>query len=158
ANGGRAIRLPARSIFTVVGVSLRLDALSRNSNGDDSAVAVGFAKYVGVLAPGISQERYLIEPIRIGSKYALSLSTAQLVGIVMVALLTWMNTRGLKLGKLVQNIFTVTKTAALAALIVLGIIVGLVWHGDIARANFGDFWTVRGSLQDVGQEIGRAHV
>src|SRR5213595_2562201 len=118
-----------------------------------AAVAVGFAKYVGVLAPGISQERYLIEPIRIGSKYALSLSTAQLVGIVMVALLTWMNTRGLKLGKLVQNIFTVAKTGALAALIVLGIIVGLVWHGDIARANFGDFWTVRGSLQDVGQGL-----
>src|SRR5213080_811831 len=118
-----------------------------------AAVAVGFAKYVGVLAPGISQECYLIEPIRIGSKYALSLSTAQLVGVVMVALLTWMNTRGLKLGKLVQNIFTVTKTGALAALIVLGIIVGLVRQGDIARANFGDFWTVRGSLQDVGQGL-----
>src|SRR5216117_2178629 len=62
--------------------------------GTIAAVAVGFARYTGVLAPGISQECYLIEPIRIGSKYALSLSTAQLVGVVLVALLTWMNTRG----------------------------------------------------------------
>jgi APA family basic amino acid/polyamine antiporter len=57
------------------------------------------------------------------------------------------------LGKLVQNIFTVAKTGALAALIVLGVIVGLAAHGDIASANFGDFWTVRGTLQDVGGHL-----
>jgi APA family basic amino acid/polyamine antiporter len=118
-----------------------------------AAVAVGFARYIGVLAPVISEKNYLIEPIRIGPGYALSLSTAQLVGVLMVALLTWMNTRGLQLGKLVQNIFTVAKTGALAALIVLGVIVGLLWHGESARANFGDFWAVRGSLQDVGQGL-----
>jgi len=116
-----------------------------------AAVAVAFGRYSGVLIPQISETNYLIEPIRIGSSsYAFSLSTAQLVGIVMIALLTWMNTRGLKLGKLVQNTFTIAKTGSLIALIVLGIIVGLVWHGDIAAANFGDLWTVRGNLQDVG--------
>jgi APA family basic amino acid/polyamine antiporter len=41
----------------------------------------------------------------------------------------------------------------LIALIVLGIIVGLAWHGDIAAANFGDLWTIRGSLQDVGHGL-----
>ena len=67
--------------------------------------------------PAISESNYLIEPIRIGSSsYAFSLSTAQLVGIVMIALLTWMNTRGLKLGKLVQNVFTFAKTGSLIAL------------------------------------------
>ncbi len=119
-----------------------------------AAVAVGFAKFIGVLVPAISVENYLVEPIRVGSSsYAFSLSTAQFVGIVMIALLTWMNTRGLKLGKFVQNTFTFAKTGSLIALIVLGIIVGLAWHGDIAAANFGDLWTIRGNLQPVGEGL-----
>lgn len=121
-----------------------------------AAVAVGFARYIGVLFPGVSETKFIIEPIHIGSTgYALSLSTAQLVGILMIAFLTWMNTRGLKIGKLVQNVFTVAKTGSLIALIVLGIIVGLVWHSGVASANFSDLWTVRGSLQDVstGNEL-----
>jgi len=59
-----------------------------------------------------------------------------------------MNTRGLKLGKLVQNVFTVTKTGALVALILLGLTVG--YNATAAHANFGDFWSMRGNLQDVG--------
>src|SRR4030081_1123531 len=59
-----------------------------------AAVAVGFARYLGVLFPQISERNYFVEPIRVGStSYAFSLSTAQLVGILLVALLTWMNTR-----------------------------------------------------------------
>src|SRR5579859_5309405 len=119
-----------------------------------AAVAVGFARYLGVLLPQISERNYLVEPARVGStSYAFSLSTAQLVGILLVALLTWMNTRGLKLGKLVQNVFTTAKTGSLLALIVLGAVVGLVRHGNIAAANFGNFWNVRGTLQDVGQGL-----
>jgi APA family basic amino acid/polyamine antiporter len=118
--------------------------------GTIAAVAVGFARYLGIVWPGdaISETKYLIAPIHIGSKYAISLSTAQLIGILMIALLTWMNTRGLKLGKLVQNIFTVGKTGALIALILLGVTVG--YQSGVAHANFGDLWTVRGKLQDVG--------
>jgi APA family basic amino acid/polyamine antiporter len=116
-----------------------------------AAVAVGFGRYLGILIPSISETNYLIEPIRVGSSsYAFSLSTAQLVGILMISFLTWLNTRGLKIGKLVQNTFTFAKTGSLIALIVLGVIVGLVWHPDIAAANFGNLWTVRGNLQDVG--------
>jgi APA family basic amino acid/polyamine antiporter len=119
-----------------------------------AAVAVAFARFTGILVPSISESNYLIEPIRIGSSsYAFSLSTAQLVGIVMIVFLTWLNTRGLKLGKLVQNVFTFAKTGSLIALIVLGIIVGFVWHGDVAAANFGDLWTIRGGLQDVGHGL-----
>src|SRR5438876_9221231 len=80
--------------------------------GTIAAVAVGFARYTGVLIPWVSEKNYLIEPIRFGG-YALSLSTAQFVGLAMIALLTYMNTRGLNLGKLVQNIFTTAKTGAL---------------------------------------------
>ena len=117
--------------------------------GTIAAVAVGFGKYLGVLVPRVSESNYIINPIHLGSSYAVSLSTAQLIGVVMIALLTWMNTRGLKLGKLVQNVFTITKTGALIALIVLGVIVGLS-STTAASSNFGNFWTVRGTLQEVG--------
>jgi len=116
--------------------------------GTIAAVAVGFARYLGVLWPRISESSYIIAPIRLGSGYAVSLSSAQMVGVVLIALLTWMNTRGLKLGKLVQNTFTTAKTGALAALIVLAFLLG--WKQGAVTANFGDLWTVRGSLQDVG--------
>ena len=116
--------------------------------GTVAAVAVGFGRYFGVMVPWISENHYLINPIVIGSKYAVSLSTAQLVGVFLIALLTWMNTRGLRLGKFVQNVFTITKTGALIALILLGLVVG--WNATAAVGNFGDLWTVRGKLQDVG--------
>ena len=115
--------------------------------GTIAAVAVGFARYFGVLWPTLSEGNYIISPIHLGTSYAISLSTAQLVGLVMIALLTWMNTRGLKLGKFVQNVFTITKTGALIALIVLGVLVG--WNAVAASGNFGDLWTVRGKLQAV---------
>ncbi|HZS09006.1 MAG TPA: amino acid permease [Blastocatellia bacterium] len=119
--------------------------------GTIAAVAVGFARYLGVLWPKISESNYLIAPIRLGSSYAISLSTAQLVGVLMIALLTWMNTRGLKLGKLVQNVFTFAKTGALVALIVLGVLIG--WKANAVSGNFGNFWNVRGTLQDVGNGL-----
>src|SRR3954471_16013242 len=115
--------------------------------GTIAAVAVGFARYMGVLIPWVSESKYFIEPIRFGG-YAFSLSTAQFVGLAMIALLTFMNTRGLKLGKIIQNIFTTAKTGALIALIVLGIVVGL--RSGAGSANFTDFWTLRGGLQEVG--------
>src|SRR5947209_620254 len=118
--------------------------------GTIAAVAVGFARYTGVLLPWVSESNYLINPIRFGG-YALSFSTAQLVGLAMIALLTFMNTRGLKLGKIVQNIFTTAKTGALIALIVLGIVVGL--KSGAASSNFTHFWSLRGTLQDVGKGL-----
>ncbi|MGA1367064.1 MAG: APC family permease [Blastocatellia bacterium] len=119
--------------------------------GTIAAVAVGFARYLGVLWPRISETNYLVAPIALGGQYAISLSTAQLMGIGMILLLTWMNTRGLRLGKWIQNVFTVAKTGALIALIVLGGTVG--YQAIAAEANFGDLWTVRGSLQEVGQGV-----
>lgn len=115
--------------------------------GTIAAVAVGFARYTGVLIPWFSESYYLINPIRFGG-YAVSLSTAQLLGLVMIALLTFMNTRGLNLGKWVQNIFTTAKTGALIALIVLGIVVGI--KSGAGAENFKDFWSLRGGLQEVG--------
>ena len=66
--------------------------------GTIAAVAVGFARYSGVLVPWIAEDHYLIAPIHLSTGYALSLSTTQLVGIALIALLTWTNTRGLEYG------------------------------------------------------------
>src|ERR1700712_4234467 len=78
--------------------------------GTIAAVAVGFARYFGAMVPWIADDHYLIAPVHLSTGYALSLSTTQAVGCVMIALLTWTNTRGLEYGKIVQNVFTTAKT------------------------------------------------
>ena len=110
--------------------------------GTIAAVAVGFARYLGVLWPRISEGAYIIPPIRISESYALSLSTAQTVAILLIALLTWNNARGIEYGKFVQNIFTCAKIGALAAVIGLGIFVG--WNQAAVRDNFSRMWTAHG--------------
>lgn len=115
--------------------------------GTIAAVAVGFARYFGVLVPWISDDHYLVSPIHVSAGYALSLSTTQLVGALLIALLTWTNTRGLEYGRIIQNVFTTAKGTALGALIVLGIAVG--WSSTAAADNFGHFWTVRGASEIV---------
>jgi APA family basic amino acid/polyamine antiporter len=106
-----------------------------------AAVAVAFARFFGVFVPRIAEDNYLIPPIHLSEGYAISLSTAQLVGVLMIGLLTCTNMFGLKYGKLVQNLFTVAKTGALFALIVLGLTLG--WNASAVADNFGNFWTAR---------------
>jgi len=115
--------------------------------GTIAAVAVGFARYFGALVPWISEDHYLIAPVHLSTGYALSLSTTQLVGILMIALLTWTNTRGLEYGRIVQNVFTTAKTGALLGLIVVGVVLG--WNHDAVADNFGHFWERRGSVDIV---------
>jgi APA family basic amino acid/polyamine antiporter len=112
--------------------------------GTIAAVAVGFARYLGVLFPSISPTIWIIHPISLGSKLAISLSIQQFVGIVMVALITFLNTLGVRLGKLIQNIFTSAKTLSLLGLILIGVFVGKN-HAAMAD-NFANFWTVRGAV------------
>jgi APA family basic amino acid/polyamine antiporter len=107
--------------------------------GTVAAVAVGFARYLGVLWPRISESSYIIPPIAISSTYSISLSTAQLVGILLILLLSWSNARGIQYGKIVQNIFTCTKIGSLLAVIVLGIFIG--WNAVAVKTNFTDMWT-----------------
>lgn len=92
--------------------------------GTIAAVAVAFARFLGVLVPWISAENYIISPIHLSSNYAVSISTQQLIAILMIVLLTALNMQGLALGKWIQNLFTSAKTLALIALILLGIFVG----------------------------------
>jgi APA family basic amino acid/polyamine antiporter len=109
--------------------------------GTIAAVAVGFARFLGVLIPSISPTSWIIAPIQLSEKYAVSLSVQQLVGILLILFLTWLNTRGIHLGKLIQNTFTSAKTLSLIALILLGILVGR--NAEAISANFTDFWTPR---------------
>lgn len=110
--------------------------------GTIAAVLVGFARYLGALAPGINEDRYLISPIHVLPGYALSLSTAQLVALCLIALLTWTNSRGLQYGRMIQNVFTTAKIGALFGLVVVGVLLG--WNASAVQANFSDLWTARG--------------
>ena len=92
--------------------------------GTIAAVGVGFARFLGVLVPSISPDNYIVEPIAVSSGYALSLSTQQLVAVLLIVFLTMINMQGLSLGKWIQNIFTSAKTLSLIALVLLGIIIG----------------------------------
>src|SRR5437588_10664359 len=69
--------------------------------GTIAAVAVAFARFMGVLAPTISEANYIIAPKHLFGSYAISLSTAQLIAVLLILLLTATNTRGLKTGKLI---------------------------------------------------------
>jgi APA family basic amino acid/polyamine antiporter len=109
--------------------------------GTEAAVAIAFARFFGVLVPWISEQHYLIRPIHLSQGYALSLSTTQLVGILSIALLTWINTRGLQLGKIIQNLFTSAKTVGVVGLIAVGLFLG--WNADAVGANFGNLWAPR---------------
>jgi len=125
-----------RSIGFLFGWSLFLII----QTGTIAAVAVAFANFTGVLVPQISSDNYLVAPYVLGG-YAISLSTQQLVAVVMILLLTLTNTRGLKTGKLIQNTFTFTKTAALLGLIVIGLTIG--WKlgmGNGAAAFTSSWW------------------
>src|SRR5438874_11660060 len=110
--------------------------------GTIAAVAIAFANFLGVFVSAISPDNYLFtkQPILLGGGYAISLSTQQLVAIALVALLTWMNTRGLKLGTLVQNTFTFAKTAALAGVVIVGLLLGWSATSAARTSAWWDSW------------------
>jgi APA family basic amino acid/polyamine antiporter len=105
--------------------------------GTIAAVAIAFAKFGGVFVPQIATENYLVHPVHLFGAYAISLSTEQLVAVLLIFLLTWINTRGLEIGRLVQNTFTFAKTAALMGLIVIGLSLG--WKATCA-ARASAWW------------------
>jgi APA family basic amino acid/polyamine antiporter len=107
--------------------------------GTIAAVAVAFANFTGVLVPSISGDNYLIAPHALGG-YAISLSTQQLLAVLMIAVLTFTNTLGLKTGKIIQNTFTFTKTAALFVLIVIGLTLGWKVGMHNGAAAFSSSW------------------
>jgi len=112
--------------------------------GTIAAVAVGFAKYLGVLFPSISATAWIMHPVSLGSRYAISLSVQQLLAILMILCITFLNTLGVRLGKLIQNVFTSAKTLALVGLIILGIFIGR--NAGAISENFSHMWVIRNPL------------
>jgi APA family basic amino acid/polyamine antiporter len=116
--------------------------------GTIAAVAVAFGKFLGVFFPSVSASHWLwhighVPPWRVGpmvlGNMDIGLNTANLAGIVIVILLTAVNVFGVRLGALVQNIFTTAKAAALVGLVILGF--SLDRNADAIHANFGaNFW------------------
>jgi APA family basic amino acid/polyamine antiporter len=88
------------------------------NTGFIAAVAVAFAKYLGVFLPAIGEGTVLFSVGRF------PFTSAQAVGLVVIAALTWINVTGLRTGAMVQNVFTIAKVAAVAVLVVLAIVSG----------------------------------
>jgi APA family basic amino acid/polyamine antiporter len=110
--------------------------------GTIAAVAVAFAKFLGVLVPAVSPDVFLpLGHLRLpGSAEAieLGLSPQRVVAILMIAVLTGTNMLGVTLGAAVQTVFSVVKFGALAALVLLGLT--LFRQPDVAAANFSNLW------------------
>ncbi len=116
--------------------------------GTIAAVAVAFGKFLGVFFPTISSTHWLwhighvpawhIGPMVLGDM-DIGVNTANLAGLVVIAVLTVVNVFGVKLGALIQNVFTTAKTAALLGLVVVGVLFGRKMVA--MAANFGaNFW------------------
>ncbi|HET9276574.1 MAG TPA: amino acid permease [Flavitalea sp.] len=99
-----------------------------------AAVGVAFSKFLAYLVPQVSED---LVAFSIGG---LNISPAQLVSIALIVFLTFINTLGVKGGKLIQTTFTVTKLLSLFGLIIFGLI---MMKGDVWDANWTDAWQIR---------------
>lgn len=108
-----------------------------------AAVAVAFAKFTGVFIPFFEEGNVMIQ---IG---IVKITSAQLLAITIIAILTFINTRGIENGKAIQRIFTSAKLLALFALIIVGIYYG--FHTDVYSNNMIHAW-------DAKQLITKTHV
>ena len=97
-----------------------------------AAVAIAFAKFTAVLFPMFNEQHVLLHI----SNY--TFTATQLLALVVIFLLTFINIKGVKTGKWVQNVLTVTKVGALLGLIVLGLYKG--FSSPAFQLNLNDFW------------------
>jgi amino acid transporter len=137
--------------------------------GTIAAVGVAFAKFLGVLAPHLGTGDaavifrtpmalhltlplpWLQKPLVVLDKTEFTVTNGQLIGAALVVLLTLVNCRGVQEGKVVQNIFTVTKTLALAVVIVLGLAVAA--NTTAIDTNLQAWWNTPPSPRQVKVEF-----
>jgi APA family basic amino acid/polyamine antiporter len=116
--------------------------------GTIAAVAVAFGKFLGIFFPSISSSHWIVHfwkvpsftvgPMVLGNM-DVGISTQNLVAILLVIFLSFVNVLGVKTGALIQNIFTIAKTSALFGLVLLGVAIGR--NAQALAANFhGNFW------------------
>jgi APA family basic amino acid/polyamine antiporter len=135
--------------------------------GTIAAVCVAFGKFLGVFFPTISTTHWLwhiahvpgipVGPMVLGNM-DIGVNTANLTGIVIVFLLAFVNMFGVKLGSMIQNIFTSAKALSLAALVLLTFTIGrnaTAWSANFGE-NLSEFWKNAGwsSLHPVQVGVG----
>ncbi len=103
--------------------------------GTIAAVGVGFAKFAGYFFPALAWEDANTFKIA-----GLTIHYAQLVSIILIVFLTYINTRGIEAGKTIQSVFTTTKLVSLFGLIIAGFI---AFKWDVWTANWQDAWTIQ---------------
>jgi len=127
--------------------------------GTIAAVAVAFAKFLGVLFPelGVGDGAkvlyqvkdfhyviklplpWLAESLTVFDRTDFTIKAGHVVAVLVILALTVWNTRGVEQGKWLQNIFTVAKIGSLVVLILVGVLV--TFNSDIASKNFADLWS-----------------
>ena len=141
--------------------------------GTIAAVGVAFGKFLGVFFPSVSATNWIwhighvpawpVGPMVLGNM-DIGLNTANLAAIVVITLLTFANTRGIKLGSAVQNVFTSAKVLSLLAVIAVGFVAknavaiaanfGAGWHAFFANSGWSTWHAVQvgvgGPIQYVG--------
>jgi basic amino acid/polyamine antiporter, APA family len=114
--------------------------------GTIAAVGVAFGKFLGVFFPSVSASNWIwhighVPPWHLGpmvlGNMDIGLNTANLAAIVVITLLTLLNTMGVKMGSAVQNVFTSAKVLALAAVVLVGLVAK---NATAIAANFGSGW------------------
>jgi len=135
--------------------------------GTIAAVGVAFAKFLGVLVPALGPGNVLWtlpyrlpgreSSLTILGKQALEVSAGQVVAVGLIVLLTWVNCRGIREGKWVQNVFTVSKIVGLLLLIVVILVVA--HDPEVLKKNLADLWngaTTTKKYQEISTELGLA--
>jgi len=116
--------------------------------GGIAAAAVGFARYAGVVFPGLTPEVFFGTTVQLPTgPITIGLSPQRLAAVASIVLITWINVRGVRTAAAIQAAFTVIKVAAVVLLLGLGLTLGR--QPDALVANFGaSFWpsAVTGSV------------
>ncbi len=110
--------------------------------GTIAAVGVAFAKYTGVLLPNYISENIIL--LQIGN---FKINSVQILGIASIVVLSYINSKGVKNGKIIQNVFGSTKIIALFGLIIVGLLFGM--NADVIKQNFTDMWSASVATKDI---------
>ena len=106
--------------------------------GTIAAVAVAFSKYFGVLLPDVISDKIVFFSL---GNTSIQLTSQRLVAILSIVLLTFINTKGVKLGKIVQNFFSSTKIIALILIIIFGLWLG--FNPEVFQLNFSNIFEAK---------------
>ena len=118
--------------------------------GTIAAVGVAFSKFAAYLYEPFSDENILFSvPVNIPRlEFVFNLNAAQIVSIITIIILTYINSRGVKNSKMLQTVMTIIKIMSLLGLIVFGFILGA--KAEIWDANWADAWSTKSFITNSG--------